>query len=1068
MRLFRFKSSKKTIPLISNHFLREVSSHQEFTALHNNFKEILKFLREHRLEKLPWHIIIGPEESGKTTLLEHHTHHWLHAIPSNLQHGTLKIPANSQRLSHAICARINQDAVFIEIPGRYLQEKEDKHGIFSSFLSLIKKHKIATLIHGVTLIISFDDLSKLSIQKHQEQIYLLKHQLQAFTRVIKHPINLQIFFSKIDSLLGFNEFFSESLQEERLDLFGIAFSNTSSNITAPKSHIFNEQFEILLKKLNERIVWLLHRERLVIKKSFIADFPQQFSAFKELLHKYIYDLIDVAPYQNKLFLRNICFFSSVSHGEPTDYLAKLLHSYHFTERKNTIEETTKPKSYFVGRLLKKTSKLSLPLNIKHQATFIIPNYLKFTLLSLLTLSIITYLSFDFHHKTLQIQEIQKEFATINHSSFNDESIKTLQSETQALSYLQSIYGLLKSTPMSFFISLKWHPLHNLERQIYENYQKILQNQFAPTLQNELTQNLLNASTNDPKYIYPNLKAYLALKNPQKNSTYLNSWLKNYLTEQKTQELSAHSFNIREINFKNWSTKVTLDNTVILHARSILTHLPKPLLAYLILKGEKNESIDPFPENFDKVFVYSKNAHNISRIYTLEELPNVYFEKIPTAARAAFSGNDVLGKEFFTEINANDLSSVVNQTRIFYIMDYANQWQHIFSHTEIKLATNFSQAISILEALTKKPSPLSLLIQKVTKETTINVSALTKNRSLADQKIFSDHIKNYFSIDEASNRLLLAKPHLIEKTIQPTFINIKQALENIAKASDSKKASFQAVKNEYKNQTLFGKLAKNAFELPQPLSRWLISLISNDWLILLQNTHLYLNQVWQTSIFPEYQTKLNNRYPLVKQSLADIELADFAHFFGKEGTLEIFFNHYLVSFVDTSQSRWQWRELYGQSLSDNNDFPLQLERAALIRKMFFSKAGDLSVEFYLMPIEMGPTVREVQLNIDGRTISTKGQNLTILPFTWPGIKNPDGCNLTFLKQTGEQALVSEKGPWSLFRLLDAAYLQQISDSKHFSVLFDLNGNAARYQLIADNAINPFIPNFISQFNCRNEI
>lgn len=1061
MRLSIFKRSRNFFSIRPNRFLQEVCTQQEILSLQSHFKELLKVLRDNHLENLPWYILIGPEEAGKTTLLTHSFHAWKYTVPSVFALRSSKITASTQRLLHPICARINTEGVFIEIPGRFLQE-QTRAGIWEAFLKLLKKNKVYPLLRAVILVLDLNNLAKLSTQKHQEQIYLFKHHFSTLTQILKHPIYLQILLSKVDTLLGFNEFFSESLQEERSDVFGIEFSKNAFNTIIPASHVFSEQFAVLLTKLNERIIWLLHRERLIYKKSLIADFPQQFASFKELLHRYIYDLVDMAPYQNKILFKSIYFFSNLSNGDTEDHLAKLLAVYQLPERENH-SEASKSKSYFVNRLLNKTSQLSQVPKAEARALFAIPRHITFLTISLSTLLFLGYLGIDFQRKTQAIDQLQKNFSEVFHQNFSDDSNQTLFNEAQSLEYLQSVISLLKAMPLSWLIDFEWHPLHKLQIQTTQEYQQILQHQFIPSLKNALTNDLLRASIADSNRIYALLKAYLALKNPQRNADYLSSWLKSYLSDQKIKEVLHIPFNERGINVANWPA-TEIDDAAVSHARNLLTSLPKPLLAYLVLKGEMAKTINPFPQDFDKVFVSPQKTRLISAIYTQKEIASTYFHQIPRAVQAALFGNNVLGKQVADRPSEREIQSTINEVRAFYLMDYAHRWQYILSNTEVKLARDYWQALAILDGLTNKPDLLATLLREVVQQTTIDVYKLSKYQPLSEQRRFQDDIKHYFKVDEATNQLINAKPHLIDDAIQPELSRLKSLLENIAKSADIKKTSFEFAKTEFQNQKLFGKLAATAFELPPPLSRWLITIVSNDWLLVLQHTHTHVHQAWQNTILAEYRSKLSDRYPLVKRSMNDIELADFAHFFGKEGTMEVFFNRYLQPFIDTTTPRWQWRELYGQSLSRSSDFPLQLERAALLRKMFFSKTGELTVEFYLMPEAIGPTLRSIQLNIDGQMVNSQLQNVNMMPLLWPGIKNREGSSLTFLKQNGERMLLSEKGPWSLFRLLDNAYVQATKDPKSFSLTFDLNGNAVKYQLAAESPLNPFVPNFIEQFNC----
>lgn len=1058
MKLLRFKRPKKTTA--SSRFLREVNVQQEVLALQIQFKELLKVLRENAQEALPWYIVLGPEEVGKTSWLMHPSYQWHAVIPSVFAMHSPKMADASTKLIHPICARIGTEGVFIEIPGRYLEGKSQKNGVWEVFLKLLKKNKVHTRVHGAVLMLALDHLSQWSAQKHQEQIYLFKYHLHLLAQTAKHPIHLQILFNKMDTVAGFAEFFSESLQEERSNVFGIEFPGYTLGAVIPASHIFSEQFALLLVKLNERVIALLHHERLMHKKVLISDFPQQFASFKTLINRYIYDLVDIAPYQNKMRLKSIYFFSHLNCGQTEDQLAKLLSIYQLPER---VKQAANPrqKSYFGAQLLHKIAQSREVFRDSSKGFLAISRQTGLTLTALFTLTVFAYLGVNFYQKTQQLNQLQKDFSSIGQQNFTDDSAQSLFVQAQSLAYLRHITTLLHDMPFSGLMTFSWHPLHELQVQATQNYEQILQRQFVPALTRALTNDLLSASTADLNSIYPTLKAYLALKNPKKNNIYLTQWLQTYLLEQKNKYASSLKLDASGVDFKLWPP-VKIDNSAVLHAQSILGYLPKPFLAYVILKGESAQVTHPFPQGFDKVFVYPEKLEAISAIYTREKIVDVYFEQIPSAVHAAFFGNSVIGRQWSSEKDDIAGRDSIEKVRAFYLTDYAKRWQQILIVPEIKLVHDYAQVLTVLEVLSQKPSVFSLFLKKVTDQISLNATALTARRSLSQQKQFYADMNRYFQIDPGTSQMFNAKAQVVDVAVRSELMKIKKVLERVSAFSDVKKASFDVAKTEYENQALFGKLAKTAFEVPPPLSRWLVSLISNDWLIILQNAHAHITKAWQTTVLPEYRSKLKEHYPFAVHSMNDVELADFAHFLGKAGTLDIFFNHYLQSFIDATSARWQWRELYGQSVGHEQDFPLQLERATLLRKMFFSKTGELNVEFYLIPGGMSPTLRDVQLNIDGQVVNSL--HLSTVPLIWPGIKNRDGSSLVFFKKNGEQQMFSERGCWSFFRLLNSAYVQPEQNIRQFLLTFDLNGNAVRYQLAAENLLNPFIPNFISQFDC----
>lgn len=1046
LRLKRWLSKKP-----SHRLWRDMSQQQEVLALRTHFKELMKVLKEKRLDKLPWYLVLGLEKSGKTTLLSQKFHHWLLTIPAFFAVRTQDTTAQTP-WTHPICVRVSQDAVFIEIPGRYLQAKTDKHSVFAVFLSLLKQYKIAPLLRGILVTLSLSEVALWSVEKQSAPLALLKHSLLQISQAIKHPIPVQILLSQLDSVLGFNEFFVESLKEESTDLFGIEFSAQFMGRMMPASQAFAEQFDQLLNKLNERVIGLLHRERLIDKKARIADFPQQLASLKTVLQHVIYDLFDVTAYQHKLLLSGIYFCSHTHHGDAVDHLGHLLHRYPLKPREPEVT-TLKPKSYFVAKLVKKISQFSMPSELPAKPWFAIPRTISVTVLILLTVIPLLYLGIDFQQKSAAISRLQHEW---NRQSVNSRLNPTLAQQVIWLNTLQTMLVMQRSLPFSGLVRFNWHPLHQLAIQTQESYRVLLQDQLIPGIRDRLTRDLLNASVTNTRYLYSDLKAYLALAAPTGQASYLTAWLKQYLVRQ-----NALPTPFIPIDVRTWSA-VALDNPAILHAQAVLNHLPKPLLAYLILQGNNPPvAINPFPVRFEDVFVYPALMRDIPVIYTHSQFESVYFEGIPNAVRAAFVGNDVLGKPFFTQVSGRDVDSVVEQVRAFYLQDYASRWQRILTRTEIKLANTLAETLAILHSLNQIPSPIVSLLQTVAKQTTFDLSELSQHQPPSARTQLYQQMKIYFNWDSHVNDWLKTNPQVMDETARLELHKISQHLSAIVKAQNNYQAAFEAVKAEYKHPVLFAALAKMAFTMPQPLSRWFISLISNDWFILLQSANNYTNQLWKKQVVTEYQTKLNGRYPFTKSSALDVELADFAHFFAVGGTLDAFFNQYFLPFIDDHSSRWQWQELYGRTFSQNSDLPLQLERAALIRKMFFAKSGELAVEFYLSPIALAPQLKSVQISIDGQILNTQTPNLIQTPLIWPGMKGTDGTQLILLKQNGEQILLTEKGAWSLFRLLDNACLQPMQDSKHYTVLFD---RLVKYQLIAENALNPFIPNFISQFSC----
>jgi type VI secretion system protein ImpL len=155
---------------------------------------------------------------------------------------------------------------------------------------------------------------------------------------------------------------------------------------------------------------------------------------------------------------------------------------------------------------------------------------------------------------------------------------------------------------------------------------------------------------------------------------------------------------------------------------------------------------------------------------------------------------------------------------------------------------------------------------------------------------------------------------------------------------------------------------------------------------------------------------------------------------------------------------------GQSLNLSPILLSQLERAAIIRTMFFDDNNKLDVQFSLQPIAMEQGVTSLTLLVNGQRIVDQPDAAGSHNLAWPNdIKSP-AVTLMVTDNQGRQMSNTQEGPWALFHLLDKANLQPTNNTQNFLLTFNLDGNSARYQLLADKLINPFIPGILDQFRC----
>ncbi|HRZ05029.1 MAG TPA: type VI secretion system membrane subunit TssM, partial [Candidatus Competibacteraceae bacterium] len=243
---------------------REAASSEEISTLKEGLNEALAVLKKARLGgksgrgqylyQLPWYIIIGPPGSGKTTAL----------INSGL-----RFPLGAGKVRGVGGTRncdwwFTDEAVLLDTAGRYTTQdshEEVDRAAWRGFLDLLKKHRRRRPINGAFIAISLSDLMQQSEEERTAQAVAIKQRIQELHEYFGIRFPLYVLFTKADLIAGFIEFFNDLGQEERAQVWGMTLP--MDDPTDPEGVVerFTAEFELLEKRLNDRLVERLQDER---------------------------------------------------------------------------------------------------------------------------------------------------------------------------------------------------------------------------------------------------------------------------------------------------------------------------------------------------------------------------------------------------------------------------------------------------------------------------------------------------------------------------------------------------------------------------------------------------------------------------------------------------------------------------------------------------------------------------------------------------------------------------------------------------------------------------------------
>ncbi len=231
---------------------------------------------------------------------------------------------------------------------------------------------------------------------------------------------------------------------------------------------------------------------------------------------------------------------------------------------------------------------------------------------------------------------------------------------------------------------------------------------------------------------------------------------------------------------------------------------------------------------------------------------------------------------------------------------------------------------------------------------------------------------------------------------------------------------------------------------------------------------HLNAMWRSEVLPFCQKAIQGLYPIATNS-REITFEDFTYFFGPGGLMDEFFNKYLLASVEKGGRRWRWNSRGGGGAAVSSVALQQFQRADNIQKIFF-RMGKQSpkVSFRLKPISMSPAIVQFIMDVDGQTLTYAHGPVRPVAMKWPGPNDSGQVRIQMLPPLQGHSGLSKEGPWALFRFFDEAQITRTSNPSIFIMAFRIQGREAKFELLANSAVNPFQLTDLKAFRCPNNL
>lgn len=908
----------------------------------------------------------------------------------------------------------NQQGIMVELGENWLANNKTQLQNTLKQLNRCSRHLKIT---GIILCVDVNDLLIAEPTEFAEQ---KKANLQTLERLgvnLGYRVELALVFTKMDTLAGFSEFYQTDHSADLSKPLG--FSLDCINVLRKKVETFTHQFNWLVELLGQQVINKMHPARSTIKRSLIREFPLQLASLRAPIQAHVQG---ISP---KLFNLHALYFTSAEQGGVSiDRLNKKIQHEYALVVQDTFPQATNFRAYFIEGALKT---IQSQCSQAPQARAIPQKPLIAVAASIAGISLL-FLGFNHYQKAQMLDQATKELLAYD------------MLKNQGNDNAQALYHLSKAASQIGNIStnsLSLPSVQQLKLNLHNKAVHQLTGEFLPSLTNELEQAINNAS-NSPIVRYKALKVYLMFGLPEHfSAAEVQHWFANQWREPTAN--NSNKLALLKDTLAKPLQGLVIKQQVINDARNYLNALPTSYLYYSLAK-------DYFPDGAEKIAVDGFNlpVNNIPVYFTKNGFESI-IKQLPTVSNALQAENWVLARQ--------DLSQLQTMLIQAYSYDYVNWWQTFMRKAQPQPYQDYQHGRQVAHSLqqTNAISNLLNLVQQQTKPD-LNASASPFNQYIANQ--FTDlNLVSLSSIKDLSLKIA----------------ELEQFISTLSVVNDGGRTAFTITKTRFSNEYAsdpVSSLFNQSRQLPEPLKSWTKQIANDTWVILIKDSRQFVNQQWQQTVYKDFQSTIDKRYPFTSGQSKEIAINDFNQFFAPHGILNRFTEEYVKPFLDTSSAEWKPKAVNDSIIPVNAETLEAIIRANIITAMFFPDNGNSSkVDFTLQKISLDPVVANISVEI-GKTQLTDNQNSeSFTKFTWP----QPNAKLALDSIEGKHFELAEQGSWAIFKLLEKVnVLVDDQDSSSLQILFEVNSNSGRYALKTSNPINPFTPGILNGFKLQESI
>ncbi len=1096
----------------------------EIESMSAEFHKAVAALKSSRLKgggqtalyALPWYVIIGPPGAGKSTALRNSGLPFPY-VPSQSR-GSVKGIGGTRNCDWWL----TNEAVLLDTAGRWTTQEDVEE--WDAFLDLLRRHRPKRSLNGILVAISIDELLSNSDESRARLAAKIRERIDEVMSRLGIALPVYVLVTKCDLLPGFVETFAELPRSERGQLWGYTFPFRELGLELANS--LEARFAELRESVEQRVVRALGQEQRLESRELISGFPGQFALVGDPLTHFLLELFQPNVYRQSPLLRGTYFTSGTQEGTPIDrLLIQLAETAGLPPQYAVPEPVLEPKSYFLNKVFFDVvfpdAKLVAPTEkvARRRQVIEVSAGLALTLAAGLIIfmsAISWHLNRELIDSTSDLVSAVTAFAKTGASeaplspvpleSLRARADELREHQTRRAPFLMR-FGLYTGEDLTRRTAGAY--AQAMRQRVIEPLVRVESNAlsaWAERFERELD---LEPNHDQHDQHYAALERHLRLTEPraadepemtdverERLARALSAlWIENNQEARHLDPnlLARHIHLFLRLAEENSTLRLERNHEIVRRARVALSRVPASRVALfeLIQEMEGHGYELTLSRMIGATGTALSASEHVRGAFTKRAWVERIRQRIEDAGARRAGAAWVLGP--LTGDAAERHRVIRDELRAQYFTAYIEEWQRFVRSIRVKTAHNESEALALLEDLTRGgPPPLGRLFLSIDENTRLPDFAPNLNR------------------DQDSN-LLTA----LEERVTGSLTNMRPEAEAgdasappVPMAGENIRAAFSGLLqfgiaepvgggapppvglDIYQEQLSFLRDALSLHRDDPSASEQLMgrlqtartrvqSLISEQptgWRPLFESLlwppvdgaattssramAVSTARSWCSSVAVPFFSTLAGRYPFQSNG-HDAAIADFTAFYRPgSGTLWSFYEQSLGTQIERDGANYVFATRLGRGAGSiyRSTLPLFLERSQAISTAFFPPGVSeprVEMDVRVHPV---PGAASVRFASGGTLIDYRNGPETWTRIVWPGEHPDQGALIEVFGAGGLEERIRQEGEWGLFRLMERA--SRISgggpNARNFVVTWSLPGHGLELSVSVRlvRAENPF--------------